>query len=207
MENIEKNIENINSEQEKKKSRKLEKFGFFFLFPLVFLVVVAAIVVLALFYGDDDVHQLIELVTSAQGIVKFILVPYAIIIIYLIILVMARGGTQIIYRDAPAPAPQEEQQETSQMPEFAPAVVKFEIPKSTNKRPKPTVDDILEKVEVLKQKPRVTGKMVMGVAQKLEKFKNQVAYRGDEYNQKRMREALNWCYEKLGNITYETKTK
>ena len=74
---------------------------------------------------------------------------------------------------------------------------------------KKEIDPVLlfEKIEDLKKKKRVTPRMIMPVAVKLEKLKNSHRYKDDEEFQTRARSALNWCYEKIGKVEYEVKLK
>jgi len=60
-------------------------------------------------------------------------------------------------------------------------------------------------IDELKAKKRVTPKMIMPAAVKLEKLKNSHKYRADESFQVRARTALNWCYGRLGEIEYRVE--
>jgi len=64
---------------------------------------------------------------------------------------------------------------------------------------------IFDRIEELKQKKRVTPRMIMPLAVKLEKLKNSHKYKDDEQFQVKARTSLNWCYEKIGKVEYDVK--
>ncbi|MCL2556686.1 MAG: hypothetical protein FWE03_06720 [Firmicutes bacterium] len=66
-------------------------------------------------------------------------------------------------------------------------------------------EPLFDKIEEFKIKKRVTPKMIMPIAVKLEKLKNSHKYKDNEEFQVRVRNALNWCYEKIGKVEYDVK--
>jgi len=68
-------------------------------------------------------------------------------------------------------------------------------------------EPLFQKIEELKLKKRVTPRMIMPVAVKLEKLKNSHKYKDDEEFQIKVRGYLNWCYERIGEVEYEVKLK
>jgi|GEM_PF-2487420 len=64
---------------------------------------------------------------------------------------------------------------------------------------------LFAKIEEFKQKKRITPRMIMPVAVKLEKLKGSHKYKDDEEFQIRARSNLNWCYERIGQVEYEVR--
>jgi hypothetical protein len=148
--------------------------------------------VVAMFNINGKLNGFFGFLGSYPGLVFFGVLPCFLVILgVLVIQALLRENKQDVI--AVAPAVSGDKQAT---------VI---IPKGKKKNPKEVLEGIFAQIKELGEKPRVTPKMVLKPAQKLEKFKDKTEFRNDVEIQKSIRSDLNWCYKILGDVQYDVE--
>jgi len=141
---------------------------------------------------------------TTNGITFFALLPAAVLVLLLVYAVYRYGITQ---KEKIVEVEKErvvvEEKLVYVTPPECENAGKLIIKKNNGVRPKQTLEYWMIQVKELQQKPRVTPKMVIPVAAKLEKFKSMVKYRDNVNVQKHIRHALNWCYKQISKVEYD----
>jgi len=88
--------------------------------------------------------------------------------------------------------------ETIIVQESAERKTKVAIPKSEY-----TLEDLFKEVEKTQAMKNASPRTVARLASKLEKFKNKKDHSENEEAQQKLKQALNWCYEQLGDVKYD----
>ena len=175
--------------------KKAKRILFYTVVAILAIITIFAIIFAIVALAGKTTTGFIGFFGTVIGIMLFGFLPAVILFIlvfYYFFFGLAKAKTtkEVVYVDATPPADPN---------------AKVITPRSGNKEPNPraTLEYWLMQVEQLKLKPRITPKMALGPAHKLEKFKNQAKYRDDVEAQKLIRADLNWCYEQIGSVQYD----
>jgi len=167
---------------------------------LLFALIIFALTLSIINHFGNELKGFWGFSGTTEGIIALAVVPCVLLVILFIAIRYEKTiDAKKVEKPKDTTAPIKEVAVPSETSKF------FVIPKGTQEKitPQQALEAALNKIQVLREKPRVTPKMLLKPTQKLERLKNRAEFRKDVVVQQKIKKELNWCYKQLGGVKYD----